>query len=278
MYDLHVHSTASDGILTPEEIIDKAINIGLEGIAITDHDTVDGLASAEKYNMENKNDLWFITGIELNTEYEEDEVHILGYFIDYNNESLVKRLVEIRQERFERARKMVDKLRNMGFNISFERVKRLAQGDLIGRPHIAQALAEVGYVFSIKEAFDKYIGKGRPGYIPRYKFEPEEAIALINGAGGIAVLAHPGLIKDQKKIMDIIAMGVEGLEVYYPEHSENQIASYLNLCKLKGLLITGGSDFHGTGSGEDKGKMGCTGIEKDLVLKLKEFHEKKYKR
>lgn len=275
MYDLHIHSIASDGALSPQAIIDKAVNIGLEGIAITDHDTVDGLKEAEEYNAVQNKGLLFVPGIELNTEYGNDEVHILGYFIDYNNEVLKKRLAEIREERFERAKKMVDKLRSMGFVISFEKVKKLAQGDLIGRPHVALALAEEGYVFSIKEAFDKYIGKGRPGYVPRYKFEPEEALSLISKAGGISVLAHPGLIKEQKKVMEIISMGVEGLEVYYPEHSDNQIKSYLYLSQSKGLVITGGSDFHGTGSGEDKGKMGFTGINRDLMTKIKDFHQKK---
>ncbi|SHH12721.1 hypothetical protein SAMN02745221_01745 [Thermosyntropha lipolytica DSM 11003] len=277
MYDLHVHSNASDGALSPQAVIDKAIGIGLEGVAITDHDTVDGLHEAVLYNEKKNQNFLFIPGIELNTEYGSDEVHILGYFIDYNNELLQKRLLEIREERLERAKKMVDKLRSMGLAINFEQVKKLAQGDLIGRPHVALALTEEGYVFSIKEAFDKYIGKGRPGYVPRYKFEPEEALDLINKAGGISVLAHPGLIKEQKKVMEIIDMGVEGLEVYYPEHSDNQIKNYLYLAERKGLLVTGGSDFHGTGSGEDKGKMGCTGIDGFLLTKIKEFHQKKIK-
>lgn len=277
MYDLHLHSNASDGALSPKSVIEKAMEIGLKGVAITDHDTVDGLPEAVLYNEKNKENFLFIPGIELNTEYGSDEVHILGYFIDYNNELLKKRLLEIREERFERAKKMVDKLRSMGLSINFDKVKKLARGDLIGRPHVALALAEEGYVFSIKEAFDKYIGKGRPGYVPRYKFEPEEALQLINKAGGITVLAHPGLIKEQKKVMEIIEMGVEGLEVYYPEHSDNQIKTYLYLSESKGLLVTGGSDFHGTGSGEDKGKMGCAGIDDYLMAKLKDFHQKKIK-
>jgi predicted metal-dependent phosphoesterase TrpH len=214
MYDLHVHSTASDGLFTPAQLLAKAMEIGLQGIAITDHDTVGGVQEAYNFMASHSISFQFIPGIEMNAEVDEIEVHILGYFIDYHNPRLLNRLKEIREARWERAKKMVYRLKSMGLAISFAQVEKLAQGDLIGRPHVAQALIEKGYVFSIKEAFQKYIGKGKPAYIPRYKFMPQEAIQLIKEAGGIPILAHPGLLPDNNLICEVIAMGVDGLEVY----------------------------------------------------------------
>lgn len=260
LYDLHVHSTVSDGLLSPEEVVEAAFQSDLKGFSLTDHDTLGGIKLARDYLAERKWPLVFVPGIELNTDFQESETHILGYFIHYEDEKLGKRLRQIWSARYERAMKMVERLRIMGLNISFEQVQRIARGDLIGRPHIAKALLEKGYVFSIKEAFQKYIGRGKPAYVPRYKFTPEEAIALIKDAGGVSVLAHPGLVREQDAIPQIIEMGIEGIEVYYPEHSEEQIAEYIALARRKGLLITGGSDFHGIGSGESRGRLGCAGI------------------
>lgn len=275
MYDLHIHTKASDGILSPEEVIDNSINMGLAGISITDHDTVASLKVAENYLKEIKTNLKFIPGIELNTDYKNSEVHILGYFIDYSNPSLLNKLIELRNSRYLRAEKMIERLRSMGFIIDFQMVTKIAGNDLIGRPHIAQALVDKGYVFSVKEAFDKYISKGRPAYIPRYKFLPSEAIDLIKNAGGIAVLAHPGLIKDNLIVEEILEMGIEGIEVYYPEHHPIQIDNYLKICREKNLLITGGSDFHGIGSGDNSSRLGCTGINEELFTRLIEYYKKR---
>ncbi|MGB4302854.1 MAG: PHP domain-containing protein [Syntrophomonadaceae bacterium] len=274
MYDLHVHSTASDGLFTPAQLLAKAMEIGLQGIAITDHDTVGGVQEAYNFMASHSISFQFIPGIEMNAEVDEIEVHILGYFIDYHNARLLNRLKEIREARWERAKKMVYRLKSMGLAISFAQVEKLAQGDLIGRPHVAQALIEKGYVFSIKEAFQKYIGKGRPAYIPRYKFMPQEAIQLIKEAGGIPILAHPGLLPDNNLIYEVIAMGVDGLEVYYPEHTLQQVDQYLQLSQQLDLLVTGGSDFHGTGNDEGHGRLGCTGIDLDRFKLLSEHYKK----
>lgn len=263
-YDLHVHSTASDGTISPVEIIEMALETGLPGLALTDHDTMSGLPEVEEYLAVNDIPLVFIPGIELNTDYGESELHILGYFIEYRNSPIEYPLQRIRNARFERAFKMVDRLRCMGLSVTFEQVQKIARGDLIGRPHIAQALVDKGYVFSLKEAFQKYIGRGRPAYVPRYKFTPDEAIALVKEAGGISVLAHPGLIEEQSIIKEILAMGIEGLEVFYPEHSERQIHEYYQTALKHNLLITGGSDFHGPGSSESRGKLGYSGINQEL--------------
>lgn len=261
IYDLHVHSTASDGMLSPVEILKLAADMGLGGIAITDHDTVAGIEEAQQYIRTQSLPVQFIPGIEMNTEIDENEVHILGYCINHRHQPLLDRLQEIKQSRLERAQKMIYRLRSMGLTVHFEQVEKLARGDLIGRPHIAQALMEKGYVFSIKEAFEKYIGKGKPAYIPRYKFIPQEAIQLILAAGGIPVLAHPGLITNKLLIRSTISWGVRGIEVYYPEHTSQQVNEYLHLSKVYKLIVTGGSDFHGIGS-DNRNRLGCTGVDR----------------
>lgn len=271
-YDLHVHTTASDGVLSPVEVVDKAYERGLCGIAITDHDTVDGLEPAISYQKAKDLPIAVIPGIEMNTEADGQEIHILGYYIDYYNLGLKGRLQEIREARHERAEKMIDKLRGMGILVSFSQVENLAKGDLIGRPHIAQALMEKNYVCSIKEAFEKYIGRGKPAYVSRYKFLPQEAVDLIKKAGGISILAHPGLIKKQEVVSSIIKLGIEGIEVYYPEHSDRQINVFTELCRKNKLLITGGSDYHGNGSEESRNRLGCSGIGKNLMKKIIKYH------
>lgn len=269
VFDLHIHSTVSDGILTPEEIVQEALGLGLEGIALTDHDTVGGIEPTWQYIRNNNCRLTFVPGIEMNTEVERYEVHILGYFIDHRNDQLLTRLQELKRSREERALKMVKKLNAMGFDIKPARVAELARGHLIGRPHIAYALMEKGYVFSVREAFHKLIGNGKPAYVPRYKFLPEEAIQLVKAAGGVAVLAHPGLLNNDEMVLQLLALGVEGIEVYYPDHDEGQIEKYLQLAREKGLLITGGSDYHGTPE-EYRGKLGCTGVSHEHLLLLQE--------
>lgn len=268
-YDLHIHTTASDGTLTPEKIIDMAVEIGLKGIAISDHDTVAGLGQARQYLDTTSYPLDFIPAIELNTDAGEDEVHILGYFIDSKNVTLNQRLQEIHNSRYHRAEQMVSRLQKSGVKINFEQVQALAQGELIARPHIARVLVNNNYATTIREAFDKYIGRGGPGYVPRYKFLPDEAIELIKNAGGIAVLAHPGLIRDKNKVTKIINSGIEGLEVFYPEHSPEQIDELLELVRHHRLLITGGSDYHGPDSTESRSNMGSTGVSKQLVDQIK---------
>jgi len=261
MYDLHVHTTASDGLLTPAEVIDLAVAIGLTGIAITDHDTMNGLEIAAEYLQAKQIDLDFVPGIEINTDVEIGEVHILGYYIDAGNAMMRSGLEEIKGFRRERALGMIERLAELGLIITAGEVEKHARGDLIGRPHIAMALMDRGYVDNIKEAFDKYIGQGRTAYVPRYKFPPAEAIALIHQAGGSAVLAHPGLINDEKTVSDIIALGVDGLEVYYPEHDTRQVNYYKYLAESCGLIITGGSDFHGLASRESHSALGTSGLD-----------------
>lgn len=275
IYDLHVHTSASDGYFSPEEVLSKAWQTGLGGIAVTDHDTVDGLQPIMEFKAKKSIDILCIPGIEMNTELDEEEIHILGYFIDYQNSQLITKLKQLKASRYDRAVKMINKLRNMGFNISLERVQQLARGDLIGRPHIAQALVEKNLVFSIKEAFSKYLGKGRPAYVSRYKFIPQEAISLIKEAEGIAVLAHPGLINDSDKFRSVLDMGIEGIEVFYPEHNQMQIKQYTEICHKRKILITGGSDFHGIGSEENRNRLGCAGINQHFMQDILDYYHRK---
>lgn len=268
IYDLHVHTTASDGAFTPSEVLAMAQEMGLAGLAITDHDTVSGLEEAYQQLSQHDYSLKFIPGIEMNTEVDETEVHILGYYVNRLHQPLLSRLQEIKHSRLERAQRMISRLRSMGLVIQFDQVQKLARGDSIGRPHVAQALLEKGYVFSIKEAFEKYIGKGKPAYIPRYKFLPEEAIELIFSAGGIPVLAHPGLIRDKLLITAAIRLGIQGIEVYYPEHTYQQVEEYLQLSRTHHLLVTGGSDFHGFASDHSRSRLGCSGIHEELFKSL----------
>lgn len=273
MYDLHVHTTASDGILTPAEVVSMAVDCGLDGLAITDHDTLDGIAPAQKFIREHQINLDLIPGIELNTDHGDDEVHILGYFIADPEGRIADHLVHIRRERWIRAEKMVARLNQLGIPVTMDDVQRMAGGKLIGRPHIARALIEQGWAATEEEAFDKYIDHGRPAYVRRYKFAPAEAIRLIKSAGGISVLAHPGLIRDRAKIGQIIAMGIEGLEICYPEHQPAQVEQFTALARNHRLLITGGSDFHGTGA-VTRNRMGSAGANSQMMDSIRRYFYK----
>ena len=263
IFDLHTHSNASDGLLSPANLLDLAVHTGLRGLALTDHDTLDGWSAAKLYHEQAGLPLALLLGIELNTEFEGEEVHILGYGIDGQHPALCARLAELRCLRRERAAKMVEQLQKIGLQITMEAVEKRSQGNQIGRPHVAMVLVDQGYTVSIAQGFKEYLAKGRPGYVPRYEFEPDEAIALIKAASGLPVLAHPGLIRRQSQLEDILAMGVKGIECYYPKHSWQQTRYYRQLAENRELAITGGSDFHGAGSGESRDILGVTGLREE---------------
>lgn len=243
--DLHVHTTASDGRLSPAEIIEEAIKAGLSYIAITDHDTVDGLLQLKEINHPIPNTLTIIPGIELSTDLPQNDVHILGYSIDIFNAPLREQLNILIAHRHERAKQMIAKLQQLGYSITYQRVLELAgSATAIGRPHIAKALVEKEFFSTISEVFIALLDKNGPAYVPHYKLTPKQVIELIKKAGGIAVLAHPGLIGNDDIVLDIIHSGICGLEVYHPKHDEKQTQKYLNMAHQHDLLITGGSDFH----------------------------------
>lgn len=261
-YDLHVHTTASDGLLTTDQVIARASQSGLKGLAITDHDTVAGIPSPASERIVLKSGVVIIHGIEINTDFHNEEVHILGYYINAGNKALLDRLAEVKQLRQQRASQIVNSLNDMGFAIDMQRVQQLAGDSIIGRPHIARAMIEKGIVGTVEEAFNLYIGRGCPAYVPRYHLLPDEAIILINNAGGVPVLAHPGLIHQSGIIEQILNMGIAGIEVFYPEHTPKQVRDLLNLARERALLITGGSDFHGMG--KTRNKLGGAGLNYNL--------------
>jgi len=243
--DLHLHSTASDGRLSPAELVHRAAEAGLSVMALTDHDTVAGitpaLAAAKAYPR-----LKFIPGVEINTDVPEGEAHVLGYFIDYTHPELLATLSSMRESRQERAQKMLGKLKDMGMPLEWSRVKEIASTEAIGRPHIAQAMLEKGYITSIKEAFTKYIGWGGPAYVERAKLSPGEAVQLILRASGLPVLGHALTVSGpEAMIIELKACGLVGLEAYYDGYSAAEVSRLISLAQKYGLITTGGSDYHG---------------------------------
>jgi predicted metal-dependent phosphoesterase TrpH len=252
--DLHIHSTASDGTLTPSEILALAQNLHLGAIAITDHDTLDG--SKDALSLGIPPSVKFLTGVEISAEPPPSfscagSFHILGYAVDVDHPGLNRTLSMLRDSRKNRNPKILKLLSRSGIEIALDEVLNLAGNSQLGRPHIAQLMVEKGYVQSIDSAFDEYLGNGKPAYVDRFRFECEETIKSILNAGGIPVLAHPFLlgIKENNILEDLIAvltdMGLRGIEVYYPEHTQNLVAYYTRLARHYNLLITGGTDFHG---------------------------------
>lgn len=269
--DLHMHTTASDGRLSPSDIIEQAIQAKLSYIAITDHDTVDGLLQLSKIPQSVPTNLVLIPGIELSTDLADNEVHILGYYIDIFNTELRQQLDLLTVHRHERAKEIIIKLNQLGYAITYARVLELAgQVTSIGRPHIGKALVEKAYFSTISDVFTTLLNKNGPAYVPHYKLTPKQVIELIKRAGGIPILAHPGLIGDDTIVLDIIAAGIMGLEVYHPKHDEKQIQKYLTIANQHQLAITGGSDFHAIPA-RFPPKLGIFTIPGDLACQLQEI-------
>ena len=250
--DLHLHTTASDGRLSPEEVVKLAAERGLMAIAITDHDSVEGIAAAMEA-AEASPSLKVIPGVEFNTDIPDGEVHILGYFIDYESQDLRQTLRRLRQGRRKRARRMIAKLAQLGIEVEWERVKELAAGGSMGRPHIAQAMLERGHISALQEAFNRYIGRRGPAYVEREKLTPVEAVEMVVRAKGLPILAHPAGIDGLEDILcQLKAAGLVGLEAYYDGYNRRIINWLMDIAKRHGLIISGGSDFHGFGGSKEK--------------------------
>src|ERR1700694_458131 len=246
--DLHTHSTASHGIYAPTELLRRAKDIGLRVLALTDHDTTGGLEEAAKAAAELDIDL--IPGIEINTDVSGGEVHVLGYFPEFQRPAFQAVLKVLRDARERRGQRMVELLNEQGISIQWERVREIAQG-AVGRPHVAKALLEAGYVQSIGEAFDKYIGTGGFAYVPRYRLTPDDAVRLIASVNGLPVIAHPielpGLDTLRDWLPGLCEVGMAGLETYYGPYTQEQERALRALADEYHLIPTGGTDFHGPG-------------------------------
>ncbi|WP_258360461.1 PHP domain-containing protein [Moorella sulfitireducens (nom. illeg.)] len=241
--DLHTHTTASDGRLSPDELIRLARARGLTAIGVTDHDTVAGLdealAAGKCYGVT------VVPGVELSTEWEDREIHILGYYLEWQEENLLAFLETMRRARYRRITRMVSRLRELGYDITLGEVEGEVRGEAVGRPHIAAALVRRGYAPSVEVAFKSLLARGRPAYVPRAKVEPARAVEVILKAGGVPVLAHPGLSRADALIPALVESGLQGVEVYYPVHDAAATGRYLELASRYELVVTGGSDFHG---------------------------------
>jgi predicted metal-dependent phosphoesterase TrpH len=266
-YDLHLHTTASDGRLNPAALVELARARGLEIIAVTDHDSVGGISEALEEAGRGAR-ITVIPGVEINTDLPSGELHILGYFIEYRDADLAQALRKIRDSRVGRAQKMVEKLRGLGMLIEWSRVQEMAHGESICRPHIAQALLEKGFVGSEREAFDKYIGRDGPAYFGREKIQPADAVRIVKSAGGLPVLAHPAGIKDlDHLIVDLKSAGLVGLEAYYGEYDSNTVNRIVRLAGEHALLTTGGSDYHHFGDGREV-PLGKVDIPEESIRRL----------
>ncbi|MBT3363241.1 MAG: PHP domain-containing protein [Chloroflexi bacterium] len=265
--DLHLHTTASDGSLTPAQLIKRAADQDIRVIAITDHDSVEGIPEAT-LAAKNYKQLTVIPGVEISTDVPGNEIHVLGLFVDYANQQLQAELTRLRVSRQMRAENMTAKLNGLGLSIEYERVLQLADGASVGRPHIAKALLEKGYISDFREAFDKYIGRNGPAYAEREKMLPQEAVKLIAQTGGLPVLAHPADIENLEELLPLYKKnGLIGIETYYHGYSMKTIDWLSQLANNHGLITTGGSDYHND-NGDAGGPLGYTDIPSKSIEQL----------
>ncbi len=248
MIDLHVHTNASDGTLSPAATVRHARGKGLSAVAITDHDTVEGVAEAFEAGVDLGIEV--VPGIEISAEHHLGTLHVLGYYIRHDDQRLRERIAVLQQARNERNPRIIERLRELGCAISLEQVEQEAETGQVGRPHFAKVMVQQGFVRSVREAFQRYLKKGARAYVDKYRFAPDVAIGCIRDAGGAAVLAHPAIIGCssavlQELVAELTGYGLQGIEVYYPEHSSRQQQLYKSLVRRFDLVETGGSDFHG---------------------------------
>ncbi len=277
--DLHCHTTASDGKLAPVDLVRLAAELGLRTIGVADHDTTDGideaLAAGSTYGVE------IIPAVELSCDVPEGELHMLGYFPAYHDPAFQTELQRLREGRVGRAEAMAQRLTELGYPVSFQRIQELAGDGAIGRPHVAQALVESGHVASKSEAFDRLIGRNGPAYVERAKLEPADACRLIRRAGGLPVFAHPFIIRSDgqaleplpvaESLPELVAAGLAGLEAYYPRYTSALTNRLLKLARHYDLLVTGGSDFHGDGNAG--GSLGSVYVPPKCLAALREAHQ-----
>ncbi len=273
--DLHLHTTHSDGSLPPADVVRLAHEAHVTALAITDHDITTGIpeaiAAGQALGIE------IIPGIEISSRYGESELHVLGYFLDWQDPELSARLATLRESRHRRNPQIIERLQSLGIDITYDEVRAVAGSDSVGRPHIARVLMNKKVVTSAKEAFDRFLANGRPAYVPRDLPEPADAIQWIKAAHGLAVLAHPTWVKAPEGtltnlVRQLKAAGLDGVEVHYSTHTPRQTREYLSLAKQIDLLVTGGSDFHGVTKPDIEVGIGKGGLHvpDHLLAKLKD--------
>lgn len=245
--DLHSHTTASDGALSPRELVRLAAKQRVQVLAVTDHDSVSGLPEAIDEAV--KHGIEIVPGLEINCDVEGAEVHVLGYCMDWQEPWFEIFLAEQRAERTARVHRIVERLAELGLPLTVDEVFAICKEGSPGRPHVALAMVHRGYVKSVREAFDRYLRSGGPANVPRRRLTPVEAVRVIRRARGVPVFAHPGLADRDAMIPELVQAGLAGIETFYPEHSAGQVEAYRRICREHDLIATGGSDFHGSHSG-----------------------------
>lgn len=269
--DLHIHTHFSDGVFSPKKVVEYSKSKGLCAIAITDHDCCSGIAPA--INIGKVLDIEVIPGVELSAELEEENIHIIGYFIDWKNEAFLNKLEEISKARQERAKKILKKLKDCGMDISEEELFEFSGPGSVGRLHIARLLLKQGHISRIEEAFRKYIGNNGPCYVKNFRLSPKEAMDMIKGIGGVSVLAHPKTINTRNSSMEdvvkgLVKDGLQGIETYHSDHKTKDEDRFKELAGRYNLLISGGSDCHGFGKKE--ALIGTVKVPYELVEKLRQ--------
>ena len=270
--DLHIHTTASDGLFSPKQAVEIAKESGLSAISITDHDAIDGFVEAKEKAEELGIEL--IPGVELSVVHKGEDFHLLAYLVDYENPEFLKKINSFREERSVRGEKMVEKLNELGIDLRIDTVKAIAGNGAVGRPHLADALLKEEFVHTYDEAFARYLGYHAPAYVPKKYLTPKEAIDLIHLVRGVVVFAHPGTSRSEHAIYDFLEMGLDGIEAYHSQHDRHMTTHYINLAKKFGLIYTGGSDCHGRRKG--KVLIGTVKVPYRCLEMLKKVKEENY--
>ena len=268
--DLHAHTTASDGLDTPVGLVDLAARRGLSVLAVTDHDTVAAIAEAEAAAQDRG--VTLVPGVELSTTVERAEVHVLGYFVNRHDADFTVRLADLASARVRRVERMIARLHELGYAVDRDAVLAEAGTGSIGRPHVARALIAIGAAESVTDAFDRFLKAGRPAYIPRDPFSPEDAVRLLADHDAIPVLAHPLSTMDvEGTLRRLVPVGLKGLETYYAEYTAEQHAALRATADAWGLVPTGGSDYHGSGFREGR-ELGAAPVPDESFARLDEIH------
>jgi predicted metal-dependent phosphoesterase TrpH len=269
LYDLHTHTTASDGRLSPAELVRKAVREKLTALAVTDHDTVDAIDAAREEAAHSDPSLEIIAGIEVSANYEDASVHVLGLFVRHREPWLVEFFAQARERRIERIHRILAKLDAVGVHVEAQDVFAKSTHGTVGRPHVAEVLVDRGVVSTFSEAFDRYLGHGAPAYVGYEKVTLRDATDLITRAGGVASLAHPGLLERDELIPKMAEQGLQAIEAYHTDHSPELAARYVQTAERLGLLVTGGSDFH-TEDGNGPTRLGCPELTAEAFEKIRQ--------